>query len=177
MSSALASGAGSQRRPQRRDSSSLRLDSACKAWGVALTQRLVRQIFTRRYKTGVWDLTAFVDSGGMPSSHSSLCTVRSRASSLVASCGSVGLHQLLTDSSAHALDLRTGMRGDLGQQDAESAAMLTGRLSRRRSHSSLAWAARCLRSRCASAWWSCTTRPACGDTQVPHCPIVSRGAR
>ncbi len=34
------------------------------------------QIFTRRYKTGVWDLTAFVDSGGMPSSHSSLCTVR-----------------------------------------------------------------------------------------------------
>lgn len=34
------------------------------------------QIFTKRYKTGVWDLRAFVDSGGMPSSHSSLCSVR-----------------------------------------------------------------------------------------------------
>lgn len=34
------------------------------------------QIFTKRYKKGVWDLKAFVDSGGMPSSHSSLCAVR-----------------------------------------------------------------------------------------------------
>ncbi|KAI7837733.1 hypothetical protein COHA_008455 [Chlorella ohadii] len=32
------------------------------------------KIFTKRYKTGVWDLGAFFDSGGMPSSHSSLCS-------------------------------------------------------------------------------------------------------
>lgn len=31
------------------------------------------QIFTKRYKKGVWDVRAMVDSGGMPSSHSSLC--------------------------------------------------------------------------------------------------------
>ena len=35
------------------------------------------QIFTKRVKKGVWDLKAIVDSGGMPSSHSALCTVRS----------------------------------------------------------------------------------------------------
>ncbi len=34
------------------------------------------QIFTKRLKKGVWDLKAIVDSGGMPSSHSALCTVR-----------------------------------------------------------------------------------------------------
>ena len=34
------------------------------------------QIFTKRIKEGVWDITAIVDSGGMPSSHSALCTVR-----------------------------------------------------------------------------------------------------
>ncbi len=33
------------------------------------------QIFTKRIKEGVWDVTAVVDSGGMPSSHSSLCMV------------------------------------------------------------------------------------------------------
>ena len=33
------------------------------------------QIFTRRLKKGVWDIRAIVDSGGMPSSHSALCTV------------------------------------------------------------------------------------------------------
>ena len=33
------------------------------------------QIFTKRVKKGVWDLKAIVDSGGMPSSHSALCTV------------------------------------------------------------------------------------------------------
>eukprot|EP00884_Botryococcus_braunii_P004871 jgi/Botrbrau1/14385/Bobra.0014s0034.2 len=31
------------------------------------------KIFTSRYKTGIWDVRAFFDSGGMPSSHSSLC--------------------------------------------------------------------------------------------------------
>lgn len=34
------------------------------------------QIFTRRIKQGRWDIRAIVDSGGMPSSHSALCTVR-----------------------------------------------------------------------------------------------------
>jgi hypothetical protein len=33
------------------------------------------QIFTRRFKTGKWDVRAIVDSGGMPSSHSALCSV------------------------------------------------------------------------------------------------------
>lgn len=34
------------------------------------------KIFTKWYKTGVFTLRAFVDSGGMPSSHSALCSVR-----------------------------------------------------------------------------------------------------
>ena len=34
------------------------------------------QIFTKKVKKGVWDVKAMVDSGGMPSSHSSLCMVR-----------------------------------------------------------------------------------------------------
>ena len=36
------------------------------------------QIFTKRYKTGIWDLRAVVESGGMPSSHSALTAVRFR---------------------------------------------------------------------------------------------------
>jgi hypothetical protein len=32
------------------------------------------KIFTKRYKQGVWDARAFLDSGGMPSSHSALCS-------------------------------------------------------------------------------------------------------
>lgn len=55
------------------------------------------QIFTRRYKTGVWDLTAFVDSGGMPSSHSSLCTVRRSLAAFT--CTRLGSSQLLCDRS------------------------------------------------------------------------------
>ncbi|PNW75523.1 hypothetical protein CHLRE_12g530100v5 [Chlamydomonas reinhardtii] len=31
------------------------------------------KIFTKRFKKGVWDLGAMLESGGMPSSHSSLC--------------------------------------------------------------------------------------------------------
>lgn len=31
------------------------------------------KIFTKRFKKGVWDLGAMMESGGMPSSHSSLC--------------------------------------------------------------------------------------------------------
>jgi len=32
------------------------------------------KIFTTRYKTGIWDIRALYQSGGMPSSHSSLCS-------------------------------------------------------------------------------------------------------
>jgi hypothetical protein len=32
------------------------------------------KIFTKRYKQGGWDARAFLDSGGMPSSHSALCS-------------------------------------------------------------------------------------------------------
>lgn len=40
-------------------------------WAWAAAQFM--KIFTKRVKEGVWDLTAVVDSGGMPSSHSALC--------------------------------------------------------------------------------------------------------
>ena len=39
------------------------------------SDRHARQVFTKRYKQGVWDIKAMVDSGGMPSSHSSLTAV------------------------------------------------------------------------------------------------------
>lgn len=32
------------------------------------------KIFTKAYKTGVWDVRTMFDSGGMPSSHSALCS-------------------------------------------------------------------------------------------------------
>eukprot|EP00877_Chromochloris_zofingiensis_P000793 jgi/Chrzof1/10714/Cz05g09230.t1 len=35
------------------------------------------KIFTKRYKKGIWDIRAIVDSGGMPSSHSALVAVSS----------------------------------------------------------------------------------------------------
>jgi Divergent PAP2 family len=47
-----------------------------------------KQIFTKRYKKGVWDLRAFVDSGGMPSSHSSLCMAVTTALALQFGLGS-----------------------------------------------------------------------------------------
>jgi len=40
-------------------------------WAWFLAQFL--KIFTRRWKSGVWDVRAMVDSGGMPSSHSAFC--------------------------------------------------------------------------------------------------------
>lgn len=41
-------------------------------WGWFIAQFL--KIFTKWYKSGVFSLRAFVDSGGMPSSHSALCS-------------------------------------------------------------------------------------------------------
>lgn len=46
------------------------------------------KIFTRWYKTGVFSLRAFVDSGGMPSSHSSLCSTVTTAVALQQGLGS-----------------------------------------------------------------------------------------
>jgi len=47
--------------------------SACAAWPCLPCTFL--QVFTWRFKKGVWDLRAIVQPGGMPSSHSSLCAV------------------------------------------------------------------------------------------------------
>ena len=46
------------------------------------------KIFTKWYKTGVFSLRAFVDSGGMPSSHSSLCSAVTTAVALQQGLGS-----------------------------------------------------------------------------------------
>lgn len=61
-------------------------------WGWFLAQFF--KIFTKWYKTGIFSPTAFFDSGGMPSSHSSLCSAMTTAvairhglgSSLFAAC-------------------------------------------------------------------------------------------
>ena len=42
------------------------------AWGIAQ----VAKVFTHKFKKGKWDVLQVVASGGMPSSHSSLCMVR-----------------------------------------------------------------------------------------------------
>ena len=47
---------------------------------------MAMQIFTKRWRKGVWDLKAIVDSGGMPSSHSALCSVRCLAVSGQSCC-------------------------------------------------------------------------------------------
>lgn len=46
-------------------------------WGWAVAQ--VAKVFTYYIKKGKWDLSQLVASGGMPSSHSSLCMVRSHS--------------------------------------------------------------------------------------------------
>ena len=48
-------------------------------WGWLTAQ--VAKIFTCYFKKGIWDVTQVVSSGGMPSSHSSLCMVRSLSAS------------------------------------------------------------------------------------------------
>eukprot|EP01023_Acetabularia_acetabulum_P045977 TRINITY_DN4693_c0_g3_i2.p1 TRINITY_DN4693_c0_g3~~TRINITY_DN4693_c0_g3_i2.p1 ORF type:complete len:227 (+),score=14.64 TRINITY_DN4693_c0_g3_i2:109-789(+) len=50
-------------------------------WGWFFAQFL--KIFSRRYETGKWDITAFVDSGGMPSSHSSLSVAMTTSVAIV----------------------------------------------------------------------------------------------
>jgi acid phosphatase family membrane protein YuiD len=46
------------------------------------------KIFTKWYKTGIFSVKAFVDSGGMPSSHSSLCSSVTTAVALQQGLGS-----------------------------------------------------------------------------------------
>lgn len=46
------------------------------------------KIFTKRYKRGVWDARAFFESGGMPSSHSALCTSTTTAIAMQQGLGS-----------------------------------------------------------------------------------------
>ncbi|KAL6762481.1 divergent PAP2 family-domain-containing protein [Haematococcus lacustris] len=46
------------------------------------------KIFTKRYKKGVWDIRAMVEPGGMPSSHSSLCSGVTTAVALTQGLGS-----------------------------------------------------------------------------------------
>jgi uncharacterized protein len=46
------------------------------------------KIFTKWYKTGVFSLRSFVDSGGMPSSHSALCSSVTTAIALQQGLGS-----------------------------------------------------------------------------------------
>jgi acid phosphatase family membrane protein YuiD len=46
------------------------------------------KIFTKWYKTGIFSVKAFVDSGGMPSSHSSLCSAVTTAVALQQGLGS-----------------------------------------------------------------------------------------
>ena len=46
------------------------------------------KIFTKWYKTGILTIMAFVDSGGMPSSHSALCSAVTTAVALQQGLGS-----------------------------------------------------------------------------------------
>lgn len=55
-------------------------------WGWFLAQFF--KIFTKWYKTGVFSPSAFFDSGGMPSSHSSLCSAMTTAVALRHGLGS-----------------------------------------------------------------------------------------
>ncbi|KAL3149064.1 prolyl aminopeptidase [Trebouxia sp. C0010 RCD-2024] len=55
-------------------------------WGWFLAQTC--KIFTKRWRKGVWDLKAIVDSGGMPSSHSALCSAVTTATALEFGLGS-----------------------------------------------------------------------------------------
>lgn len=77
MSSWQAFGVGFWRKAAR----STQLPASCQLHMPVLhsskNNSLLLQIFTKRWRKGVWDLKAIVDSGGMPSSHSALCSVRS----------------------------------------------------------------------------------------------------
>ncbi|CAG9465827.1 unnamed protein product [Pedinophyceae sp. YPF-701] len=58
----------------------------CCFWGWFTAQFL--KIFYYKYKRGVWTLKAMVASGGMPSSHSAMCTATTTAVGLTEGFGS-----------------------------------------------------------------------------------------
>mmetsp|Transcript_22342 Transcript_22342/g.66582 ORF Transcript_22342/g.66582 Transcript_22342/m.66582 type:complete len:345 (-) Transcript_22342:426-1460(-) len=55
---------------------------------VAFLAAQIGKIFTERYKKGVWDIRNFVAAGGMPSSHSSLCSGITTALAMTQGLGS-----------------------------------------------------------------------------------------
>ncbi|KAK9811944.1 hypothetical protein WJX73_001762 [Symbiochloris irregularis] len=82
-------------------------------WAWLFAQTL--KIFTRRAKTGVWDVRAIVDSGGMPSSHSALCTSVTTAVALEYGLGSPLFAMALCFSLIVMYDA-TGVRRHAGKQ-------------------------------------------------------------
>lgn len=82
-------------------------------WGWFLAQTC--KIFTKRWRKGVWDLKAIVDSGGMPSSHSALCSAVTTATAMEFGLGSSLFAVSLAFSSIVMYDA-AGVRRHAGKQ-------------------------------------------------------------
>ncbi|KAK9820203.1 hypothetical protein WJX72_007435 [[Myrmecia] bisecta] len=82
-------------------------------WGWFTAQFM--KIFTKRYKYGVWDIRAIVDSGGMPSSHSALCMAVTTAVAMEYGMGSSLFAVALCFSSVVMYDA-AGVRRHAGKQ-------------------------------------------------------------
>jgi len=82
-------------------------------WGWFLAQSC--KIFTKRWRKGVWDLKAIVDSGGMPSSHSALCSAITTATAMEFGLGSSLFAVSLAFSSIVMYDA-AGVRRHAGKQ-------------------------------------------------------------
>lgn len=82
-------------------------------WGWFMAQFL--KIFTKWYKTGRFSLRAFVDSGGMPSSHSALCSAVTTAVAIQQGLGST-LFAICTCFSVIVMYDAMGVRRHAGLQ-------------------------------------------------------------
>lgn len=82
-------------------------------WGWFLAQFL--KMFTKWYKTGVFSPSAFLDSGGMPSSHSSLCSAVTTAVAIHHGLGST-LFAICTCFSVIVMYDAMGVRRHAGLQ-------------------------------------------------------------
>lgn len=82
-------------------------------WGWFLAQSC--KIFTKRWRKGVWDLKAIVDSGGMPSSHSALCSAITTATAMEFGLGSSLFAVSIAFSSIVMYDA-AGVRRHAGKQ-------------------------------------------------------------
>ncbi|KAL0035097.1 hypothetical protein WJX79_000219 [Trebouxia sp. C0005] len=82
-------------------------------WGWFLAQSC--KIFTKRWRKGVWDLKAIIDSGGMPSSHSALCSAITTATAMEFGLGSSLFAVSLAFSSIVMYDA-AGVRRHAGKQ-------------------------------------------------------------